>query len=80
MQGVVTIFIYIVSLIVLSIIFGEIRFRFFLRKNDKKKEKVTKKSTSKEFFMSDIRPSKNCCNDDSYGEICIKCGRCGRKF
>ena len=28
----------------------------------------------------DYEPSKNCCNDDAYGELCVKCGKCGRKF
>ena len=26
------------------------------------------------------RPSENCRNKDSYGVVCIKCGKCGRKF
>lgn len=34
----------------------------------------------KGFHMRDIKPSENCCNSDSYGVICIKCGRCGRRF
>lgn len=28
----------------------------------------------------DYEPSENCCNDDSYGAVCVKCERCGRKF
>ncbi len=28
----------------------------------------------------DYEPSSTCCNDESYGCLCIKCGRCGRKF
>ena len=32
MQGVETVLIYIISIIVLSVIFSEIRFRFFLRR------------------------------------------------
>ena len=28
----------------------------------------------------DYEPSKNCCNDDSYGAVCVKCEKCGRKF
>jgi hypothetical protein len=31
-------------------------------------------------FFIDYKPSKNCCNDDSYGTVCVKCGKCGRKF
>lgn len=31
-------------------------------------------------FFLDYAPSKNCCNDKSYGEVCVKCGKCGRKF
>lgn len=34
----------------------------------------------KGFHMRDIKPSENCCNSNSYGVICIKCGRCGRRF
>lgn len=30
--------------------------------------------------LIDYEPSENCCNDDSYGAICVKCGKCGRKF
>ena len=28
----------------------------------------------------DYEPSKNCCNDDTYGALCVKCEKCGRKF
>lgn len=28
----------------------------------------------------DYEPSKYCKDDDSYGMICIKCGKCGRQF
>lgn len=28
----------------------------------------------------DYEPSKNCCNDDSCGAVCVKCEKCGRKF
>ena len=28
----------------------------------------------------DYIPSENCCNDDTYGSICVKCEKCGRKF
>ena len=34
----------------------------------------------KEMIFVDYEPSKNCCNDDSYGMLCVKCGMCGRKF
>lgn len=30
--------------------------------------------------FADYKPSENCCNDNSYGEICVKCEQCGRKF
>lgn len=33
----------------------------------------------KAFFL-DYEPSENCCNDDSFGSLCVKCGKCGRKF
>lgn len=28
----------------------------------------------------DYNVSKRCINDHSYGVICVKCGKCGRKF
>lgn len=28
----------------------------------------------------DYKPAENCCNDNSYGEMCVKCEKCGRKF
>ena len=28
----------------------------------------------------DYEPSENCCNDDSYGAVCVKCEKRGRKF
>lgn len=28
----------------------------------------------------DYKPSPNCCNDDTFGSVCVKCERCGRKF
>lgn len=28
----------------------------------------------------DYEPAPNCCNDDSFGCVCVKCGMCGRKF
>ena len=28
----------------------------------------------------DYQPASNCVNLDTYGTICVKCGRCGRKF
>lgn len=53
--------------------------------NQKGSKDNTRKSDKKEddhggFHRSDMRPSENCCNDDSYGCICVRCGRCGRKF
>ena len=31
-------------------------------------------------YFVEYRPSKNCCNRESYGQICLKCERCGRRF
>lgn len=28
----------------------------------------------------DYAPCEKCTNPDTYGEICVKCGACGRKF
>ncbi len=33
-----------------------------------------------ENIFVDYEVADNCCNDDSFGVICLKCGRCGRKF
>lgn len=32
------------------------------------------------FAHIDYSVSENCKNPDSYGVICVKCGKCGRKF
>ena len=32
----------------------------------------------KEYEMTDIAVTDNCKNPDSYGEICVKCNKCGR--
>ncbi len=32
------------------------------------------------YHRSCYKPSKNCSNLDSYGIICVRCGKCGRKF
>lgn len=32
------------------------------------------------FAHIDYRPSNKCKNSNSYGMICVKCGKCGRKF
>ena len=31
-------------------------------------------------LFADYEPSENCCNDDSFGCVCVKCEKCGRKF
>lgn len=77
------ILIYVVSIIVLSIIIGEIRFQYLKKCNAKEKNKKQTNKEAKEsdeFYKTDYRASKDCCNSDSYGIICVKCGRCGRKF
>ena len=84
MESFFAILVWIISIIVLSVIIGEIRFRYLKKKTISKKE--NKKQTNKKknndggFHRSDLRVSENCCNNDSYGVICVKCGRCGRKF
>ena len=51
------------------------------RRQQKKKKKIHGRSdSSKEFYGVDYKPSSICMNPDSYGYICVKCGRCGRKF
>jgi len=50
---------------------------------------ITKSKEKKEFLKKQIKTavfvdyevSDNCKNlEESYGEICVKCGKCGRKF
>jgi hypothetical protein len=35
---------------------------------------------SEPYVHLDYAPSSECSNPDTYGEICVKCGQCGRKF
>ena len=89
MQGVETVLIYIISIIVLSVIFSEIRFRFCLRR-EKSRGRIKEKSKVIEVIDERIdreptviialKPLAYCCNPASYGCICVKCGKCGRKF
>ena len=30
--------------------------------------------------LIDYAPAENCSNIYSFGEICVRCGKCGRKF
>lgn len=41
--------------------------------------KPPKKPVTNAFFI-DYEPAENCCNDESYDSLCVKCGKCGRKF
>ncbi len=47
---------------------------------DNTKQRDKKEDGHSGFHRSDMRPSINCCNSDSYGCVCVRCGRCGRKF
>lgn len=47
---------------------------------EEKERKEKEKHRTKSFFQLDYKPSNNCCNSDTYGVVCVKCGRCGRKF
>lgn len=88
MQGLIAAIIWFILLIIFSIIFGEIRFRIYLKRSDIKSKKQNKEKNEIEiqndekhdngFHKSDIKPLKNCCNPASYGMICVRCGRCGR--
>ncbi len=33
-----------------------------------------------EIIFYDYEISNDCCNEDSFGCVCLKCGQCGRKF
>lgn len=84
MESFIVVLIWIISVIVLSIIGGELRFRYLKKKSNSKKGNIKQTNNEKDnqggFHRSDMRPSKKCCNADSYGCICVRCGRCGRKF
>lgn len=80
MEAWISILLWIVSMIVFSIIGGEIRFRY-LKKHDNKNEKQRKehKKGSEIIYVSGaFRQSKNCRHPNEY--LCVKCGDCGRKF
>ena len=32
------------------------------------------------FVFVDYEPSENCCNTESYRQLCVKCEQCGRRF
>lgn len=90
MEALIAVIIFLVSLAVVTFVYGKISERFFLSENskNKKSENTEEKSHNKSkevtvsegFHMKDLRPSVNCCNLDSYGCVCVKCGRCGRIF
>lgn len=46
----------------------------------KNAKKNVKKDEPQFFGRRDYKPAPNCRNSDSYGIICVKCGKCGRKF
>lgn len=74
------ILLWIVSVILFSIIGGEIRYRY-LKKQDNKNEKQRKEynKDSKIIYGSGaFRKSKDCRQPKEY--LCVKCGDCGRKF
>ncbi len=33
-----------------------------------------------EIVFYDYEISNDCCNENSFGYVCLKCGKCGRKF
>ena len=33
-----------------------------------------------EIIFVDYEISDDCCNEDAFGCVCLKCGKCGRKF
>lgn len=45
---------------------------------EKEKEKKREKVSSQTIYFAEIRPIKRCRNNASYGEICVRCNRCGR--
>jgi len=47
---------------------------------DKKNIIIEEEKDDGGYHRSCYKPSKNCSNLDSYGIICVRCGKCGRKF
>ena len=43
-------------------------------------EKSRKKQQERKLFFIDYEPSENCCNTESYRQVCVKCEKCGRRF
>ena len=43
-------------------------------------QKSIKRQQVRDLFFTDYAPSENCCNTESYRQLCVKCGKCGRKF
>jgi hypothetical protein len=50
-----------------------------LSRQEKELEKLRKNSNVKKLLV-DYQVSDECINSDSYGAVCVKCGRCGRTF
>lgn len=50
-----------------------------LSRQEKELEKLRKNSNVKKLLV-DYQVSDDCINSDSYGAVCVKCGRCGRTF
>lgn len=80
-----TLVIFILLFIILILLFIIFKLLSIFELPEPKKIENTKPSPIKEdpnllYYHSDSRISKRCQNVESYGVICIKCGRCGRKF
>ncbi len=84
MNAFIAILIWVISIILITLIGGEIRFRYLKKKstNQKNNEEQSnnKENITDGYNRSELRPARNCCNTDTYGVICVRCGRCGRKF
>lgn len=50
------------------------------QQDNEKQSKDNKEEGHGGFHRRELRPSENCCNSDTYGVICVRCGRCGRRF
>lgn len=47
--------------------------------NHSKKKKHTT-TTRRPYNHTAYKPSSKCTNNETYGCVCVHCGRCGRKF
>lgn len=79
MSAGIVILIFFTVIIIFSCIMGEIRFKYLKKQKEKEEAKKEKERNSDFYRNGAYRINVNCCNSET-GAVCVKCGRCGRKF